>query len=455
MAPHQRDITPKPTAGVEEARRQVDRILASDTLRTSEVLRRLLKFLADKTFSGEADHLKEYSVGLDALGKPSSYDPRRDAAVRLQASRLRLKLDQYYRTEGKDDPLVIEMPRGTFKISWQLTGGDEVSRDDASSTPPLSLGMELGADGWTLKKWRTAAVSLALISFIFGLVTVWALVGKSRMSTRGSKIPPASPELDALWSPFLFSAHHLIIAFSNPLFIRFQRPGSPDVVYRKKGMTDWGDSVSSPEFALFSRSLGKPSAKPSFNFVERSDLDSIFVLSQFLGHRRSDISLTRLDDLSWQQFADNDVVLLATPTRTNERQSALPVEPAFIFEQAGIRNLHPLHTEPPLYEDADDHQESDGAGLELVSVLPGPLGRTTVMSFAGEHTWGMIGCVEALTDPTFARVVAQELRGHSGQLPRYYQIVIRVGYRDGTATNASYVTHRVLSMAQNVSDASH
>src|SRR5580693_4026368 len=119
--------------GVEAAREQVNRILASDTLRASEVLRRLLRFLADKTFSGEADQLKEYSVGLDALGKPPTYDPRQDSVVRLQASRLRQKLDEYYRGEGGNDPLTIELPKGRFKISWQPRGE---SLSEAAVPPP-------------------------------------------------------------------------------------------------------------------------------------------------------------------------------------------------------------------------------------------------------------------------------------------------------------------------------
>ncbi len=125
MPPHQLHdheslaaTVPDARSGLNAAREQIDRILSSDTLRASEVLRWLLRFLADKTFSGEADHLKEYSVGLDALGKPATYDPRQDSGVRLQASRLRQKLDEYYRTEGSNDPLTIELPRGRFKIVW-------------------------------------------------------------------------------------------------------------------------------------------------------------------------------------------------------------------------------------------------------------------------------------------------------------------------------------------------
>jgi hypothetical protein len=61
---------------------EIDRIMQSDAFRNSDVLRRLLRFLADKCMSGEADQLKEYTIGLDALGKPPTYDPRQDSVVR-------------------------------------------------------------------------------------------------------------------------------------------------------------------------------------------------------------------------------------------------------------------------------------------------------------------------------------------------------------------------------------
>jgi len=96
---------------------EVERVLESDTFRNSDALRRLLKFLADKMMSGEADQLKEYSVGIDALGKPPTYDPRHDSTVRIQVGRLRQKLAEYYRTEGEGDPWIIDLPKGRFKLT--------------------------------------------------------------------------------------------------------------------------------------------------------------------------------------------------------------------------------------------------------------------------------------------------------------------------------------------------
>src|SRR6202171_808277 len=107
------------TARDEAITAEVERILESNTFRNSDALRRLLKFLADKMLSGEADQLKEYSVGLDALGKPATYDPRHDSTVRIQVGRLRQKLAEYYRTEGKEDRLIVDLPKGRFKLTCE------------------------------------------------------------------------------------------------------------------------------------------------------------------------------------------------------------------------------------------------------------------------------------------------------------------------------------------------
>src|SRR5437763_16183309 len=95
---------------------EVERILQSDTFRQSDALRRLRRFLAERSASGDSDQLKEYSIAVDALGKPATYDPRSDSTVRIQAGRLRQKLAEYYRSEGKDDEWLIELPKGRFKL---------------------------------------------------------------------------------------------------------------------------------------------------------------------------------------------------------------------------------------------------------------------------------------------------------------------------------------------------
>src|SRR5579863_9825395 len=98
---------------------QVQRILQSKAFRTSEVQRNLLAYLADKSLAGTSDNLKEYSVGLDVFGKPASYDPRQESTVRMHVGRLRQKLAEYYRTEGVDDPVIVDLPKGGFRVTFE------------------------------------------------------------------------------------------------------------------------------------------------------------------------------------------------------------------------------------------------------------------------------------------------------------------------------------------------
>src|SRR5579864_5169608 len=98
---------------------QVRRILQSKAFRISEVHRNLLQYLAEKSLSGTADSLKEYTVGLDVFAKPASYDPRQESTVRMHVGRLRQKLAEFYRTEGIDDPIVVDLPKGGFKVTFE------------------------------------------------------------------------------------------------------------------------------------------------------------------------------------------------------------------------------------------------------------------------------------------------------------------------------------------------
>src|SRR5437764_15479008 len=104
---------------VDAIRAQIDRVTQSKTFENSEVHRRLLQYLAEKTLAGDADRLKEYTVGLEAFGKPSTYDPKQDSIVRLQVGRLRQKLAAYYQTEAAGDPVVMTIPKGAFKLEFE------------------------------------------------------------------------------------------------------------------------------------------------------------------------------------------------------------------------------------------------------------------------------------------------------------------------------------------------
>src|SRR5579863_5246139 len=89
----------------------LQRLLASPALGLSRRRGELLTYLVDRTILGEADSITEYSIGFDVYGKPVSFDPRTDATVRSDVSRLRRALARYYEDAGNADPWRIEFPQ--------------------------------------------------------------------------------------------------------------------------------------------------------------------------------------------------------------------------------------------------------------------------------------------------------------------------------------------------------
>jgi hypothetical protein len=73
-----------------------------------------LSFVVETTVNGNAGYLKETTIGVSVFGRTPDYDPKTDSVVRSQAWRLRSKLNKYYQAEGAEDPVIIDVPRGSY-----------------------------------------------------------------------------------------------------------------------------------------------------------------------------------------------------------------------------------------------------------------------------------------------------------------------------------------------------
>lgn len=94
--------------------KQLQTILASPVFSQAGRLRRFLEFVVERTLRGETQELKEYTIGLAVFDRPDRFDPRLDPIVRVEAGRLRQKLNRYYESEGLDEPIRIQLPKGAY-----------------------------------------------------------------------------------------------------------------------------------------------------------------------------------------------------------------------------------------------------------------------------------------------------------------------------------------------------
>lgn len=115
-----------------EVRAELDRILASKGFASAARISKLLHHVVGKTLAGETDQLKEYAVGIEVFDRDASYDPRLDSIVRVEAGRLRSRLDEYYNGDGKASAIRIDLPKGGYSAAFTRNGPTEITPSPVS-----------------------------------------------------------------------------------------------------------------------------------------------------------------------------------------------------------------------------------------------------------------------------------------------------------------------------------
>jgi adenylate cyclase len=157
-------------------RAQLERIAASPQFAGSARLARFLRFVVERSLAGEGARLKEYVIGTEVFDRGGDYDPRIDSIVRVEAGRLRSKLEEYYRNGGRDDAVRIGLLKGSYVPQF------EQQPDEAA---PRSV-----------KSWKALAGSMlaGVVALLVAAAVLWDL-------GRESPAPPTTPVIAVL--PFV------------------------------------------------------------------------------------------------------------------------------------------------------------------------------------------------------------------------------------------------------------
>jgi Tol biopolymer transport system component len=143
--------------------RQLERVLSSSVFRRAERSSAMLKFIVEETLAGRSDGLKEYTLGAEALRRGASFDPRADPVVRAEASRLRTRLDQYYETSGKADPVLLVLPKGSYVPQFTRRPLEARPTTNAPAAKPVLV--QFAANPRIA--WICAMIALAVASWLW------------------------------------------------------------------------------------------------------------------------------------------------------------------------------------------------------------------------------------------------------------------------------------------------
>jgi hypothetical protein len=183
------------TESVETVERELQRAELAALLESKEFVRapklaRLLSYLCEKFFAGEANQIKEYSIALEVFQRRESFDQDSDSIVRVEANRLRKRLAEYYTGEGSSHALHISIPVGQYVPRFETCMRTSIvesrletpdARESNENADPSAKIAAQQKRHWRTHLWWIAGI-IGLLVVILGLAYSWMRIPKQRVS---------------------------------------------------------------------------------------------------------------------------------------------------------------------------------------------------------------------------------------------------------------------------------
>jgi len=403
---------------------QIEKLLSSHALHGSESLCKLLRYLAAHSLEHPGASPKEYQIATEVFGRQQDFDPHVDSMVRVQAGRLRTKLAEYYASEGAEDQTVVELPKGTYGLTFHPRPHG-AARNHAAPSHESPGNSEV--NGRTSRTWVIAVIALSVVlASAVAVATDRFLnrrVAEARVAGDVSDLPVA---FHVFWKGFLTGQQEPWVIFSNAAFV-----GRPYVGMRYYNRAKDSGAVILDHYT----GVGEVLAVHA--------LDSVFEkLHQQIRVKRG--SLFSLDDAK-----NNDLIFIGSPSE-NLTLLELPNTQEFAFKQitSGPRtgtmeiiNFHPESGEPkeflPTLPD-----EVLTVDYSVIALKRGLNPAHSILILAGATTIGTQAAVEYVCQQDSLEQLLLRLSvSNSGEL-KPFEAVIRVKVAKGVPVSSELVALR-------------
>lgn len=467
----------------DEARAVLDRILASRYFVNAHKKKAFLRLICDYYLDGRAGELNEYRIAFDVFERDSTYSPAADPIVRVVAHDIRKKLEIFYKAEGADDAVRLELPPGSYQPVFRKAAADEVP---TAAHPPIETDAEhegepaahtaetkAATDSAPARRSTVVALVFAAIALALGVAVVQLSLSKRDLERRLDETTVRPTTLEGpLWAPFVRDGSPPLVILSNPPVLRLANITDPDAV--TKDAIPLGPEtvaamknrfVTNPEVAVREQEQPATAANgPSIPVVKLSrDPKLVYSRSGYTGigeaiglHRLTDffrasgrtLVLKQSRTLSAEDLKNHNLILLGGAW-VNEWAGKLPGQQDFVFTSAGtVANRHPGTGEVAEY--VPEFEGTTGAlvaDYAVITVAPNLTEANEEMVLAGVYSQGTEAAAEFVTEKAYVEQLNARLKELGDSGPLYFQALLRVEVENGIPTKITLVALHRLTIA--------
>jgi hypothetical protein len=430
------DGVPAPEAGT--VRALAERITASPSFQRSPRLREVLRYIVESALQDPPLALTEHQIGVSIFNRPPQYDSSSDTIVRVQVSQLRKKLEHYYLTLGQNEPLVIEIPRGSYNAVFRWQTPEPAAAQAATEvSAPSGTGMAPASAGH-----RRLVVALASVSVLLAVVCVWLGV---RLWRNTKEAPDTGPTVQAFWANLIAPGRMTDIVAADSAFAFIQDGiGAPlDLEqYLHRDPQQWV-ATGKPDSST-SRLLNLLGHRQYTSYADLAIARRILFLNPAC---ESQVSIVFARSFQARAAATNNVILLGS-RRSNPwvqlyaDQLNFPIDYDETTHRSVVRNRNPRAGEASTYT-----VQGEGAGIKdgyaVIAYLPNTQRSAKALILAGTHTEateavGRLATTESSLRPALARIAG------NGPIP-HFEALSKTRRFGGTPQQIDLIAWRVLS----------
>ena len=404
----------------EQCFQQIERLTKSHSLRGSESLCKLLRYLAEHSLDHPGIALKEYQIATEVLGRPQGFDPQSDSTVRVQAGRLRVKLTEYYGQEGANDPVLVEIPKGSYALTFQLRSKAGIP---VATIPQMAVAEKKEIPPQGRRGWVIAVLILSLL-LVASLAVSATLLLRGRTATLSGLTVPEP--IQTFWSRFANGAQQPWVIFSNGSFV-----GRPET-----GMRYLNPATDQKEFVLdHYTGVGE--------VLAIHQLDLVFSqLNRPLRVKRG--ALFSLDDAK-----NNNLIFVGSPSE-NLTLLDIPGTREFVFRRLdsgprkgdlAVVNVHPAAGEPTMFLATPAHQATV-EDYAVIALTPGLDSAHWILILAGNSTFGTQAAVEYVCHEDSLRELLQKLKVTKPADLKPFEALIHIKIAHGVPVTSELVAVR-------------
>jgi hypothetical protein len=418
-------VTRAPSPERERYAAQIDKLVNSQVLHGSESLCKLLRYLADHALDHPGSPLKEYQIATEVFGRPSDFDPQHDSTIRVQAGRLRVKLAEYYGTEGAHDELVVEMPKGTYVVSFHNRAALPAKARPAIS---FDLSQKNLRNEKLARSWPIVTVILSVLLAVAAITIALLLVNDTRTrAQRAAGAEPAAPAaLSAFWKSYVTGQDEPWVIFSNGAFV-----GRPETGMR------YFDASHDSRDAILDHYTGVGEAL------------AIHALDRTFGSLHRQLKVKRGSLLSIDDVKNNDMIFVGSPAE-NLTLREIPNSRDFVFRRLesgprkgdlSVTNFNPQPGEAEYWIGSPSHS-SLNEDYAVIALVHGLNPAKSVLILAGTTTIGTQAAVEFVCQQNSLEELLPRLKfSNTGELEPF-EAVLRVKVTRGVPVESEIVALR-------------